>query len=215
LTKKTIHNLMKQYAQIDYTQRPESYWDDADVLAALLKNVKGTQRRRMITDYWKQGRLTELHDELLRDTLAEKTRIDLGKIHPAFMGGEYLPDYDQDEAEIARIELASTTSDVISIRARRDPRGIRYRIVDEYESGFELAFESSRRPLTLKRLIQFIDGSSLAEWSGGLALVYNQINADEGCREDYRHFTRIASDIYPDLDEHYERVFEDWVKAGG
>jgi len=42
----------------------------------------------------------------------------LDLIHPSFMGGEYLPDYRRDEIEIARIELESTTSDVISVRAR-------------------------------------------------------------------------------------------------
>src|ERR1022692_2397225 len=127
---------MKKYPNIDYIQRPQSYWYDQDVLATLLRNVKGTQRRRMITDYWKQGRLPELEEELLKDTLSEEARVQLGKIHPSFMGGEYLPDYLDTEVEIARIELASTTSDVISIRAARDPQGIRYRIVQEYDFEF-------------------------------------------------------------------------------
>ena len=34
------------------------------------------------------------------------------------MGGEYLPGYRRNEVEIVRIELDSTTSDVISLRAR-------------------------------------------------------------------------------------------------
>jgi hypothetical protein len=55
-------------------------------------------------------------------------------VHPHFMGGEYLPSYGRQEVEIARIELASTTSDVISLRARPTGSRIRYRIVDEYES---------------------------------------------------------------------------------
>src|SRR5262249_27826770 len=128
---------MKKYAKINYSFRPQSYWDDQDVLRALLRNVKGTQRRRMITDYWNQGRLPELEEELLKDTLSPETRERLGAFHPAFMGGEYLPDYRPFEVEIVRIELASTTSDVISIRAARDPEGIRYRIVDEYETEFQ------------------------------------------------------------------------------
>src|SRR6516162_3036053 len=119
---------MKKYPDIDYSQRPESYWDDQDVLTALLHNVKGTQRRRMITDYWQQGRLEELEDGLLKDTLSEEAREGLGKIHPSFMGGEYLPDYESNEVEIARIELASTTSDIISIRAQRRAKTIRYRV---------------------------------------------------------------------------------------
>ena len=49
------------------------------------------------------------------------------------MSGEYLPDFDGDEVEIARVTLASVTGDVISIRARGQHALIHYRIVDEYE----------------------------------------------------------------------------------
>jgi len=38
------------------------------------------------------------------------------------MGGEYLPAYGKGEAEIARIELASVTSDAISVRATKKGR---------------------------------------------------------------------------------------------
>ena len=56
----------------------------------------------------------------------------LGRIHPAFMGGEYLPDLSQDEVKIARITIASTTQDVTSVYARRGKNRIHYRVVDEY-----------------------------------------------------------------------------------
>jgi hypothetical protein len=36
------------------------------------------------------------------------------------MGGEYLPDYEEGDVEIARIELESTTADVISIRVKKE-----------------------------------------------------------------------------------------------
>ncbi len=102
---------LKKYLNIDYTQRPLSYWADENVLAAILRDVKGTQRRRMITDYWNEGRLEQLHEELLKEKLSDEARTSLGQIHPAFMGGEYLPDYTATEVEIARIELESTTAD--------------------------------------------------------------------------------------------------------
>jgi len=47
-----------------------------------------------------------------------RAREGLGAIHPSFMGGEYLPGYRRNEVEIVRIELDSTTSDAISLRAR-------------------------------------------------------------------------------------------------
>jgi hypothetical protein len=204
---------MKKYPNIDYAQRPESYWCDRDALAAVLRNVKGAQRRRMIADYWNQGRLAELNEELLKDTLSAAARERLGRIHPAFMGGEYLPEFKSGEAEIARIELASTTGDVISIRAQADPKGIRYRILDEYETVFEQPFETSMEPLTLGQLIEFIDGSQQPEFEPGLALCYTIMNAEEISREPLRHFTTVSSGFYHQLNNHYEKVIEEWVKA--
>jgi len=203
---------MTKYPNIDYQQRPASYWDKQDVLTSLLRNVKGTQRRQMITDYWSQGRLPELDAELLKDTLTAESREQLGRIHPAFMGGEYLPEYTANEVEIARIELQSTTADVISVRAVRDPRGIRYRIVDEYETAFVLPFESSRQPLTLKRLIRFIERARVPDLPDGLALAYNNMNAESCSRAELRHFTTISSQIYRQLYEHFEHVFERWAR---
>jgi len=169
----------------------------------------------MIADYWKAGRLTELDAELLADALPEESRQRLGQIHPSFMGGEYLPDYSATEVEIARIELESTTADVISIRAARDPAGIRYRIVDEYETAFELPFETSRQPLTLKRLIRFIARAGVPGRSDGLAIAFNNYNTESTPPAELRHFTTISSEIYRELCDHFEHVFDDWVKREG
>ncbi len=202
---------MKKYANIDYEQRPGSYWDDTDVLAALLRNVKGRARREMIRDYWKEGRLDELDPTLLKDSLDDGEREGLGRIHRVFMGGEYLPDYKPGEVEIARIELRSTTFDVISIRARKSGRRIRYRVVDEYEGDFTLARETSYRPLSLGELIEFLDHSWAQDLPGGLGLCYNELNAGSLGRAHLRHFTRLSSEMYPDLGRHYENVFIAWV----
>jgi hypothetical protein len=67
------------------------------------------------------------------------------------MGGEYLPDYEQGEVEIARLVLASTTQDVYSVRARWVGSVLRYHIVDEYETDWYLTretFERLARPRT-------------------------------------------------------------------
>ena len=56
---------MKRFKDIDYDFRPRSYWEDADELAALLKNVKGTNRRQMIRGYRKAGEIDELSEEML------------------------------------------------------------------------------------------------------------------------------------------------------
>jgi hypothetical protein len=124
-----------RHSDIDYGFRPSSYWEPpADVLAAVLRNVKGTERRAMITDHFREGRLDELLPELTCDELNQEERERLGRIHPSFMGGEYLPGYRANEVEIVRMEFKSTTADVICVRARpvgRKKVKIEYRVVDE------------------------------------------------------------------------------------
>ena len=96
-----------------FSLQPASYWEESDPLTTILRNVKGTNRRQMITDFWNQGRFSDLNPMLLTDSASPELCRELGAIHPSFMGGEYLPDFLPTEVEIARIELKSTTSDVV------------------------------------------------------------------------------------------------------
>jgi hypothetical protein len=73
------------------------------------------------------------------------------------MGGEYFPNYRRQEVEIACIELASTTSDVISLRAKPWGSRIKYKLVDEYNTEFCLPQQSSCRVFSLRELIRFLD----------------------------------------------------------
>lgn len=194
--------------------RPVSYWEDSDPLGAILRNIKGTNRRRMIADFWNAGKLDDLDPANLADETDPELRLFLESIDPSFMGGEYLPGLLPTEVEIARVELESTTADVISIRARHhaSDKLIHYRIVDEYDSSFAINPESSQEPLTLGELISLIDTTN-----GGsdynLATGYNQMNLGEFCdAESLRHFTTISSTFYPGLYDHYESIFEQWVK---
>lgn len=194
--------------------RPGSYWEDNDPLAAILRNVKSTKRHQMIIDYWNAGRLEELFPENLADDPGPDTQRFLERLHPSFMGGAYLPDLLPTEVEIARIELQSTTSDVISIRARKEPgdKRIHYRIVDEYNTSFDFRPRTSNEPLTQNELIGLIDGVDGGE-GGGLALCYNEMNFEGlGDAESLRHFTTVTSLFYPDLEDHYETVFDRWVE---
>ena len=207
---------MKRYPGIDYDQRPSSYWNDETLEQAILKNIKGDFRREEIRKAIAAGNLEAIPGEILKETLSENVRRFTGRIHPRFMGGEYLPDFEAGEVEIARIALESTTSDVISIRARRTAKGtILYRVVDEYEGEFRLSRKRSRQPLTLRELVRFLEKSELKGLNGGLILGYNNMNADAmGERESLRHFTRINSEFYPQLFEHCEHVYDGWVEAG-
>jgi len=136
------------------------------------------------------------------------------------MGGEYLPDYGRSEVEIARIELESTTNDVISLRARPAGSRIKYRLVDEYQTEFRLPQQASSRPFSLGELIRFLDSveqvdNSEPSWAQfGFVLLYNQCNLECGSDlEGLRDFTRVESDYYPDLASHYGQAIKGWYQA--
>jgi hypothetical protein len=70
------------------------------------------------------------------------------------MGGNYLPDTDTGEVEIARISLGAVTCDVTCVYACMRKGMIHYRVVDEYE-GETLNKPTTRRtkpPMTLVQL---------------------------------------------------------------
>ena len=210
----------KLYDGIDYHFRPKTFWETpSDPLAAILRNVKGSNRRSMIQDYYAAGKLDELCSEFLNDSLDEDTRRSLGRVHPSFMGGEYLPNYEPHEVEIARIELESTTSDVISLRAKGSQRRIKYRLVDEYETEFGLLQQTSRLPFSLRELIVFLDSvkhdGADPNWHRfGFPLLCNEMNLEVDPNLEHldtlRDFTRVSSDFYPDLALHYSKVIDDW-----
>jgi len=206
----------KRFKGIDYTQRPQSYWDDSSVLHATLRNVKGENRRRLIRDFHSLEQLDKVEPGLAKDILSKPERESLGRIHPTFLGGEYLPDYRTAETEIARIVLESTLRDVISLRARRTKTGLlRYSIVDEYEGEFLYPKLPSRDPLTLGEIVDWIDQTRIEGNSDdgyGLGLIFTVSNFTEA--EDahrLENFTTVESELYPQLREHYRKLASEWV----
>lgn len=210
---------MKKYRGIRYAFRPRSYWIDTTVEQAVLRGVKGTHRRELLTQALANGEMDRVDERLQATEVSDAIRVGLGRIHPSLMAGEYLPGCDPGETEIARIELQSTTGDVFSIRARRQDGRIHYRVVDECESVFRFKPESSKLPFTLAELIQFIDGIEDVAWDsladGPFSLFYNERNAEDCSeRRRLREFTSISSDIYRQLHQHFEHVFEEWALEG-
>jgi len=206
---------VKEYPGIDYGFRPQDYWLDRDILQTLIRDVKGAHRRKIIKAYYEAGNYQELDETFSKSSLSEEERQQLASIHPTFMGGEYLPDYQRNETEIARVELKSTLADVISIRARMDDDAtIEYSVADEHGGTFKLWNEWSDNPFTLSELIEFIDRTDLEGISySGLSLSFNNSNA-EGIldKEELVDFTTISSDIYTDLERHYGNVFTEWAE---
>src|SRR4051812_46031406 len=97
---------------IDLSFRPQAYFWPLGLETHLLARVKGAERKAALKKLIDAGRMDAIPDGLAHSTLSEADRQALGRIHPSFMGGEYLPDLSQSEVMIASITIASTTQDV-------------------------------------------------------------------------------------------------------
>ena len=195
---------------LDLNFRPRSYFWPIDLERHLLATIKGKKRREFVEAAIAAGQLDLLPGKLLKPGLSSKDRQAIGRIHPMFMGGEYLPELEECEVEIARIEIKSTTYDVTSVRACLDGDRIAYRVVDEYD-GDTLTGRNARtsdRPLTQGELVEFFDGA----WSILDVLDYNY--GEDGYDEDEMlAFVRPSSEFYPEFGRLcYERI-KDWGQA--
>src|SRR5438034_5630547 len=99
---------------IDLSFRPRTYFGPVPLETHLLSRVAGQERREILRRELAAGN-RNLPSEFFDCLLDEELRLALGRVHPAFMGGEYLPPLLDDEVEIARISLASVTADQTSV----------------------------------------------------------------------------------------------------
>jgi hypothetical protein len=66
--------------------------------------IKGERRRNAIRNAFDADRVSPLDELYATPTLPDEHRLALGRLHPSFMGGEYLPDRRDTEVEIARLD---------------------------------------------------------------------------------------------------------------
>jgi hypothetical protein len=162
-------------------------------------------------------------DFTFAEVLSQDEREAWGQIDPMFMGGEYLPELEPGEVEIARIELESVTGDVLQVRARQAEDGLRYRVVDEYGTRYHLTPSASASPLSFGDLIDLIDTARVTADSENrfdddrydIGLFDGILNATYdhgGDLEETRHFVSVSSAFYPTLTEYYERRAEAWCQ---
>ena len=150
-------------SDIDLNYRPDTYFRPQKLERYLLSKVKGVVVRKKIQALFEEGRHAEVRELLITEPLSANDRKVLECFHPMFMGGNYLPETEDAEVEIARIELASTTFDVTALFAKFANGQILFRVVDEYE-GDTLTGPSemkSEKPLTLGEMADFF----LSAWS--------------------------------------------------
>jgi len=179
--------------------RPANLFWPLPLRTHILATVKGAERREAVERYLDGNGLSDVPAELLGSALSEETRTYLGSLHPSLMGGEYLPDHAEGELEVARVTLASTMQDVVSIYARRDEAGIAYRVVDEYE-GDTLTGNNGRvapGPLSLRELTDVL----LDAWDLFGVLEMNFSEGGDECCMDFFHG---SSAFYPDFGAYLE-----------
>ena len=179
---------------IDLNFRPSSYFKPRRLEQYLLSQVKGGMLKRKLQTLFEEGRHSEVKTLVGSTGISENDRKALEAFHPMFMGGNYLPDTEHGEVEIARIRIESTTYDVTSVFARSDKGVIRYRVVDEYD-GETLAGKTetvSEKPLTLCEVADFF----LTAWPLMGVLEMN-FGGDLKASLD---FFVAESDFYPEFD---------------
>ena len=197
----------------DYT--PPSYFFPMGLGTYLLATVKGTQRRSSIEKLIAEGNVLHVEDWLAHSSLDNDTRELIGRFHPVFMGGEYLPDLNEGGVEIARIELASTTADVISVRATKHKSRIYYSVQDEYSTEFKVKPGWSKAPLTCSQIINLIETTTdtkYGEQSLGLRSLDELYRLHGAGLDTCRSFVRITSAFYSELETCYEQAIEEWYQ---
>ena len=137
--------------------RPNTYFWAKELGIHLLSDIKGANRRRIAQHALQDDQSGDIAPELLAHALEEEDRRFIGRLHPSFLGGEYLPSTRKQEVEIARITIASTTQDVTCVYARPLGKRISYRIVDEYNGDTITGRQTrtSTKPLSLAELVAF------------------------------------------------------------
>ena len=196
---------------IDLKFRPATYFWPLALERHLLSRIKGAHRRAALRTLIATGCVDGYPDFLAQSSLGDEERQILGQMHPAYMGGEYLPEMKDTEVEIARITIASVTQDVTSVFARRAKHRIHYRVVDEY-GGDTLcgkARRTSTQPLTLGELEAFFNGA----WSIFAVLTMNF--SEQGCdREQMQRFVvGVESQFYPQIGKLYRLRIDAWAAA--
>ena len=192
---------------IDWQYRPTSYFWAKGYGIGLTSDIKGVERRCLYEQALNAG--SEIDPLMASPELDAASRASLGRLHPWFLGGEYLPNVRGTEVEIARIVIASTTQDVTSIYARPVGKRIAYRIVDEYD-GETISGRSTRtstRPLSLEALVQFfING-----WELLTCLDANFESRGYDRTEVHDFIVEASSSFYPEFGKAISATINRWL----
>ena len=180
------------HKEIDLNFRPSTYFGPQSLEAHLMGQVKGAVIRSIL----KSANIDDTSANVVEDLQDVIQHSEtLGRLHPAFMGGNYLPNALPGEVEVARISIESTTYDVTCVYARFENGLIHYRVVDEYEGGTlnETSALVSKQPVTLQDLATYF----IHTWP----LIDVLKNNFEDDLDAALNFFDAESPFYPELDD--------------
>jgi len=194
---------------LDLNFRPQTYFWPLNERSHVVSAIKGAERRPYVELMMAEAREAELPRILLQPSLRPDELQASIAMHPSFMGGEYLPDRNDEEIEIARITIASTTQDVTCIYASRAGDDITYRAVDEYDDMTltEARTRTSRLPLTVSELADFF----LQAWDLFSILDMN-FDSDGRRADEVRAFFWGSSEFYPGFNALIAHRVEEWLE---
>ena len=205
--------------KINFDYQPKSYWGPQDLKTFYGSRIKGQIRKKMITEEVESGNIPL---SLLEPEVSEELKDYQNHFHPQMMGGEYLPNYKNNEIEICRVVLDSTTLDVYSLRVRKNKTRHVYRIVDEYSNTFKLSQYSSIKPLKMIQIIQILNNCEVINYDSGEIMMKGIIrphldymcdyHLDDYSKEKIINFVKVESNIYPEIEIYYEQQKEIWFK---
>lgn len=181
-------------AEINLGYRPDTYFPPQKLERYLLSKIESALVRVKIQALLDAGRHAEVRTLLTAEGISASDRKALESFHPMFMGGNYLPDTEDGEVEIARISINSTTSDVTCVYACPDGGAIHYRVVDEYGGETLQGTTEARtdKPMTLGEFADFF----LEAWP---LLDVLELNFENDLEGSLKFFT-AESAFYPDFD---------------
>jgi len=195
--------------KIDLQYRPRSYFWAEELGVQLSSDIKGAERKALYESLLAEGRADEIDALLIKPVLTPDERQGLGRFHPSFMGGEYLPNRKEGEVEIARITIASTTQDVTSVYARQGTNRIHYRVVDEYDGDTlnGTGMRTSIKPMTLGQLTDFF----LKTWDLMEVLHYNFEGGGYSSDEVKGFVVDASSSFYADFGKAIDARIDKWL----
>ncbi len=198
---------MSSFDGIDLTFKPAERLFPMPAERYLLSKVKGTWRREVLALAVEEDRLNGVDPFFTTTALTKEERRDRSAVHPSFMGGEYLPDFEEGEIEVARIDLRSVTADAISVRLRVTRSGFVYRVVDEYMDEYDNGLLESPSTTLSDTPLCLGDFGRFVVHASRLVDIVDPEQFDS--EDESQDFIFASSEFYPDFGFYIAAVISD------